>query len=130
MNGRYVVHVCSYAAAYAGNFIAALKALEQAVAFLGLRHLYIFPDSARQTVWAERLVVDGHAVRFMPPTSSVGSAILLESYLRGYDVALVHTHFNRFDVPAWLTLVLSAGRKHNHRWCGTHIQEVYLQDPH
>ncbi len=98
---------------YGGNFTAALAALAVACGPRGLRLVLAFPQSASQWPWCADLSARGHAVRFLPETRSLlRAARAIRRIARQEKAVVIHTHFTRFDVAAWLAARLTIGGRH------------------
>ena len=98
-----IVHAASYSAPYGGNFVASLKASAAACLDIGWRTMLVFPAEAAQRDWAAQLSADGFNVCFFPAKkSALNDARTLADLVSREDTSLIHTHFTRFDVPAYL----------------------------
>lgn len=100
-----VLQVCAFAAPNAGNFIASLTHLENALAAKGVQTIYAFSDGAADKPWC-REIQKRTRVYFLP---TARARILPETYrifrriYKENDVAIVHSHFELYDMPATLT---------------------------
>lgn len=100
-----VLQVCAFAAEYPGNFIATLTALGRTLEEKGIQTIYAFPRRAREKAWCQELC-NRTTVYFLPEANA---RILPETYrtfrqiYAKHDVAIVHSHFELYDMPATLT---------------------------
>lgn len=100
-----ILQVCTYAADYAGNFIASLELLEKKMGEKGYRTIYAFPKAAEDKLWC-REIQKRTRVYFLPQAKA---RILPKTYqifhriYRENEVAIVHTHFELYDIPATVT---------------------------
>jgi len=114
MKERCVLQVTNYSSNYAGNFIPLLVRLEKAMAKIGLRQVYVFPETARAHKWSAALEAGGHQVVYLPvaldvlwswrASVSVTAISALVALAEQENCAILHTHFNALDVAAWLAL--------------------------
>lgn len=100
-----VLQVCAYGAEYPGNFIASLEALEYALKENGIQTIYAFVEKARGKSWCEEICrrtkvyfLPEAKARILPRTYGTFRKIYAEN-----DIALVHTHFELYDIPATVT---------------------------
>ena len=100
-----VLQVCSYAADYPGNFIASMEAVENALLRDGIKTIYAFPALAAEKSWCKE-IQKRTDVFFLPQAKA---RILPETYqafreiYRQFDVGIVHSHFELYDIPATIT---------------------------
>lgn len=100
-----ILQVCTYAADYAGNFMASLELLEAKMNEKGYRTIYAFPEAAREKAWCQ-LIQKRTKVYFLPQAKA---RILPKTYrifrriYRENEVSIVHTHFELYDIPASVT---------------------------
>ncbi len=98
-----IVHAASFDSPYGGNFLASLKAASKACKTVGWRSMLAFPAEAAQRDWAAQLSADGFQVRFLPAKASVlDDARALAGFVSKEQASLIHTHFTRYDVAAYL----------------------------
>lgn len=109
-----IVHAASFAAPYGGNFIASLGALAGGGEEQGYSFVLALPAAAAQRDWCVRLVAEGHQVRFLPDDASLlRIAWALAGLAATSDAALIHSHFSRYDVAAWIARgLLRLRRRH------------------
>ena len=106
-----VLQVCAYGAAYAGNFIASLEALETSLSDRGIRTIYAFVGRAGDQQWCKK-IEQRTKVYYLPEAKA---RILPETYrifrriYRENDISIVHSHFELYDVPA--TVMAKPGTK-------------------
>ena len=62
---KMILQVCGYAAPYAGNFIATMRALSEANEKMGYQTIFAFPESAEKLEWCNELRND-YKVYFLP----------------------------------------------------------------
>jgi hypothetical protein len=96
-----VIHVAAYGAAYSGNFIASLRALQQPCSAMGLSLAFVFSDCAAGRPWLAELRRDGLSTYVLCGRDSLTSRTraLAEITVRE-RATLIHTHFGMYDVPA------------------------------
>lgn len=107
---KSVVHIADFSPVYSGNFIASLRAAAAECHARGLRVVWVFPDDVRDFEWFKQL-------QAMPQTASYTlsrqdglweSTRRIRSIVRAEDAAIVHTHFSRFDIAAWVAWLTCA----------------------
>ena len=102
---RSIVQVADYSPNYSGNFIASLRTAAEKYRTRGLKPVWVFPEEARRRTWLEELARDPQASVYILPRRRSGHiryAWELAEILRRENSAIVHTHFSRFDIAAWL----------------------------
>ena len=106
-----VLQVCAYGAAYAGNFIASLEALEAELAKRDIRTIYAFVGRAGEQEWCRRIeqrtkvyYLPEARARILPKTYEIFRQIYREN-----DISIVHSHFELYDIPA--TVMAKSGTK-------------------
>ena len=106
-----VLQVCAYGAAYAGNFIASLEALEQELEKRNIRTIYAFVGRAGEQEWCKRIeqrtkvyYLPEARARILPKTYDIFRQIYREN-----DISIVHSHFELYDIPA--TVMAKPGTK-------------------
>lgn len=118
-----VLQVCAYGAEYSGNFIASLEALEAALKEKGIDTVYAFVARAAQREWCQK-IAKRTRVYYLPEAKA---RILPQAYqvfrriYRENDIAIVHSHFELYDIPA--TVMAPKSVKvfwHLHDPLGTH----------
>ena len=106
-----VLQVCAYGAAYAGNFIASLEALETELNRRNIRTIYAFVGRAGEQAWCKE-IEQRTKVYYLPEAKA---RILPETYeifrkiYRENDISIVHSHFELYDIPA--TVMAKPGTK-------------------
>lgn len=107
-----VLQVCAYAAPYEGNFIKSLKMLERRLKENEIEMLYAFPESAREISWCKQLSKQAK-VYFLPLAKArikySTYAMLKKIYMENPDIAVVHSHFELYDIP--VVMMASKGVK-------------------
>jgi glycosyltransferase involved in cell wall biosynthesis len=100
-----VLQVCAYGAAYAGNFISSLEALEFELAKKGIRTIYAFVGRAGEQEWCKKIeqrtkvyYLPEAKARILPKTYKIFRQIYREN-----DVSIVHSHFELYDIPCTVT---------------------------
>lgn len=100
-----VLQVCAYGAAYAGNFISSLEALESELAKKGIRTIYAFVGRAGEQEWCKKIqqrtkvyFLPEAKARILPKTYQIFRQIYREN-----DVSIVHSHFELYDIPCTVT---------------------------
>ena len=93
MEGKNVLYICDYAAAYAGNFIASMTALAEKVQDNNQVY-FLLPAAASQYPWAQTLPVDKSHIIWCDFTfrSLFSECRKLSGHL-GRNDTVVHTHF-------------------------------------
>ena len=106
-----VLQVCAYGAAYAGNFIASLEALEKKLAEQNIRTIYAFVGRAGEQAWCKEIekrtkvyYLPEAKARILPKTYRIFRRIYAEN-----NISIVHSHFELYDIPA--TVTAKAGTK-------------------
>lgn len=100
-----VLQVCAFGAEHPGNFIASLEALESALERNGVKTIYAFVERAADKDWCLRICqrtkvyfLPEAKARILPKTYQLMRKIYAEN-----DVAIVHSHFELYDIPATVT---------------------------
>ena len=100
-----VLQVCAYGAAYGGNFIASLEALEAELAKRNIRTIYAFVGRAGEQDWCRQIekrtkvyYLPEARARILPKTYAIFRQIYREN-----DISIVHSHFELYDMPATVT---------------------------
>lgn len=102
MEGKNILYICDYAAAYSGNFIASLSALTESVQENN-RVYFLFPSEARKYAWTKNLPVpEDHIFWCEFSVRSLMTACRHLRKLLGNNNTLVHTHF----VGDWFLLAV------------------------
>lgn len=106
-----VLQVCAYGAAYGGNFIASLEALEMELAKRNIRTIYAFVGRAGEQDWCKRIeqrtkvyYLPEAKARILPKTYAIFRQIYREN-----DISIVHSHFELYDIP--VTVMAKTGTK-------------------
>lgn len=106
-----VLQVCAYGAAYSGNFIASLEALEEELAKKNIRTVYAFVGRAGEQEWCKEIekrtkvyYLPEAKARILPKTYGIFRRIYREN-----DISVVHSHFELYDIPA--TVMAKSGTK-------------------
>lgn len=101
-----ILQVCAYTGPYPGNFIKALVAIENKAQRKGYETIYAFPEKMKDVEWCKELAL-GHKIYYLPVAKA---RILPQTYYRIYkiykenpDIAIVHSHFELYDVPVAMT---------------------------
>lgn len=100
-----VLQVCAFAAPSAGNFIASLTHLENCLKEKGIDTIYAFCDGAEEKPWCKEIqqrtkvyFLPTAKARILPKTYQIFRKIYREN-----DVAIIHSHFELYDMPATVT---------------------------
>lgn len=101
-----VLHICNFSAAYKGNFIKSLLALENCLLTKGIRQVYLFPARARHTdalKWIKDLKEDGHII-YIQSDSFKENIKLFQKIKKDHHIETVFRHFSdsKTDVLTWL----------------------------
>ena len=106
-----VLQVYAYGAAYGGNFIASLEALESELNQRGIRTVYAFVGRAQEQEWCKKIekrtrvyFLPEAKARILPKTYAIFRKIYREN-----DISIVHSHFELYDIPA--TVMAKPGTK-------------------
>lgn len=126
MKNGLVLHCAVYAAPYAGNFVRSLCALEKSLLPLGMNTAFVFLAGAKQQSWWEDFVAKHHAY-CIESISENGKCKELAKIIKELDPAIIHTHFEGYDVPVAMA-VKSCHSKARIVW---HMHDVlaYHQNP-
>lgn len=105
--GKSIVHVADYAPNYSGNFIASLKLAAEQCRARGFRVVWVFPDDVRNFQWFQELARDADATAYTLSRKNgvFQNARRIAEIAMDENAAIVHTHFSRFDIAAWLAKV-------------------------
>lgn len=90
MSAHSVLFLCDYKSLYAGNFIASLIHLGDALEASGSLTVYVFPEAAKERDWLKRLS-ENRTVELIPNGSSVLSFV--RSLMKKYRTDILHAHF-------------------------------------
>lgn len=91
-----ILHICDYAAAYKGGFIASLEYLRKDLEKDGIGQVYLFPHRALSTKaaeWIEELRADGATV-YVQTESFFKNIQLLKKIVKEHNVTKIFRHFN------------------------------------
>jgi glycosyltransferase involved in cell wall biosynthesis len=109
---RTVIQIADFGAPYSGNFIASLLALEGVLKKAGLRQVLILSEKAKDKAWLAKLYNNNVSVHLLPKNASPFYLAKEISRIALIEKAIIlHTHFTRFDVPAWLAGILMRMKK-------------------
>ena len=95
-----ILQVCTYAAAYEGNFIKSLYALEKALGKKGHEVYYAFPNQAAEINWCRQLQ-KRTKVFFLPLRYSrvnPQATKVLKKVVNENDIDIIHSHFENYDI--------------------------------
>lgn len=93
MEGKNVLYICDYAAAYAGNFIASISALAEQVQKKNQVY-FLLPEPAKKFTWVNMLPVESsHIIWCDFSFKSLLSQCRQLSRQLGREKTVVHTHF-------------------------------------
>lgn len=125
-NNTIVLHCAAFAAPYAGNFIRSLCALEEKLLPHGMKMAYVFLPSAKLQSWWEDFS-SKHLVYCTESDSEVGKSKELSAIINELDPAIIHTHFEGYDVP----VAMAVKRSHSKAHIIWHMHDVlaYHQNP-
>ncbi len=112
---KSIVHIADYAPTYSGNFIASLKLAAEQCRTRGLRVVWVFPDDVRDYSWFKELAQDSDATAYTLSRKNglFENAKRIARIALDENAAIVHTHFSRFDVAAWLAKLMCMLRFRN-----------------
>lgn len=94
---KTVVFVAQYAAAYEGNFLKSLYALESKLKMSGCNVVYILPEKAKEMPWFSNACLN-HEILLVDNTPQKAT-IQLKRIFQEVQPNIVHTHFDGYDVP-------------------------------
>lgn len=124
MNRSTIMHLADFAAPYRGGFIASLNALNAALSDSGLAQLAVFPDRARARDWFE----DWQGPTLPDKGSPYKLARAIAALAASNNVKIIHTHYTRFDIPAYVARrLLGRGRKVEVIW---HVRSMPAETGH
>lgn len=104
-NARVLI-AAQYAAAYEGNFIASLKALQYVLmSEFNAICAFVFPESMRQQPWAERFISE-NKVYLTGNADTLISSVEADAIISEFMPDLIHTHFEGYD-----TALFNAARR-------------------
>jgi glycosyltransferase involved in cell wall biosynthesis len=126
-----IVQVADYSPNYSGNFIASLRTAAAEYRKHGLKPVWVFPEEARGRRWLEELAKDEGASVYILPRRRRGHlryAWKLAQIARRENSAILHTHFSRFDIAAWMAKMICAlaGRRVELVW---HLHSAFAFHP-
>ncbi len=126
MKKGLVLHCAVYAAPYAGNFIRSLCALEEKLSSLGMKMAYVFLPNAKLQPWWEDFA-SKHLVYCTESDSEAGKSKELVAIINELDPAIIHTHFEGYDVP----VAMAVKSCHSNAHIVWHMHDVlsYHQNP-
>lgn len=101
-----VLQVCAYAAPYEGNFIKSLITLSKEMNKNKIKTVFVFPENAENKEWVKNLKKE-YDVYFLPVSQArikYKTYFELKKIYKKYsDLAIIHTHFELYDIPVFLT---------------------------
>jgi glycosyltransferase involved in cell wall biosynthesis len=97
-----VLFLADYGGAYGGNFIATATLLKRVYKGSSENILLALPQRAQSKAWAETLSKDGIPINIIPEKGMISDFKSIFKILWKQRIQLVHTHFTRFDITAWL----------------------------
>jgi glycosyltransferase involved in cell wall biosynthesis len=126
-----IVQVADYSPNYSGNFVVSLRTAAAEYRTRGLKPVWVFPEEARGRTWLEELSKDDGASVYILPRLRTGHlryAFELARIARRENAAIVHTHFSRFDIAAWMAKMICAldGRSFELVW---HVHSAFGFNP-
>ncbi len=90
-----IVQICNYSAAYKGNFIQSLLALESRLSSNGVKQVYVFPAKANHTDaknWIEELRSDGRII-YIQSESFIENIRLFKKIKKEHNIKVAFRHF-------------------------------------
>lgn len=125
-NNKIVLHCAAFAAPYAGNFIRSLCALEEWLLPLGIKMAYVFLSNAKLQPWWEDFA-SKHLAYCTESNSDGGKSKELASIINELNPAIIHTHFEGYDV----SVAMAVRRSHSKAHIVWHMHDVlaYHQSP-
>lgn len=108
-----VLQVMNYAAAYPGNFIRSMMALERKLAEDGGRMIYVFPQRAKERQWVQEMKSNGFEIFFLSD-SIVVAAKELRELIHRFNADIIHSHFINYNlyIPIRLALIFNRDIAH------------------
>jgi glycosyltransferase involved in cell wall biosynthesis len=114
-----IVQVAGYSPNYSGNFIASLRSAATEYGKRGLKPVWVFPEEARGRTWVQALAKGGASVHILPRQGGhFRYAWRLAQIARSENAAIMHTHFSRFDIAAWMAKMICV-------LAGKHIEVIW-----
>ena len=102
-----VVFLCDYQAPYGGNFIASLRALEQALSARGVPAVYLLPKGAGARTWCGALADTGSTVEFFDDRQGApAQAGQIRAVCKKHGAGILHVHFGKYAASAAAALLL------------------------
>ena len=102
MSTHSVLFLCDYKSLYAGNFIASLTHLGDALEAFGSRAVYVFPEAAKERDWLTYLS-EHRTVELIPGGSSV--LPFVRSLMKKFGTDILHAHFGYMQEARLLALL-------------------------
>jgi glycosyltransferase involved in cell wall biosynthesis len=126
-----IVQVADYSPNYSGNFIVSLRTAAAEYRKRGFKPVWVFPQEARDRTWLEELGKEGESSVYILPRRHSGHiryAWELARIARRENAAILHTHFSRFDIAAWVAKIVCAltGRHFELVW---HVHSAFAPHP-
>jgi len=107
---KSVIHAAAFSPVYSGNFIASLRAAAAECRRLGIRPVWVFPEEAKARDWFSQFCAETEAACYVLPRRKghLKYAVELAHIARKENAAIIHTHFSRYDIAAWLAKAICA----------------------
>lgn len=108
-----ILQVMNYGAAYPGNLIRCVKALEERIAQDGGKIVYVFPKRAEKRSWVIDMKDKGENIVFLN-YGIFSAAKQLRKLIRQYDINIIHSHFMNYRtyLPIRLARAFNKGIPH------------------
>ena len=99
------MNIADFGAAYEGNFIRCVKALESALKQTGGEFIWVFPSRAKNQEWAKKMVSEGKPIYFLSG-SALPDAKLIRTLIKKHRINLIHSHFA--DIKTYLPIRIAS----------------------
>lgn len=124
-----VLHICAYAAPYAGNFIKSLLFLEKELKKKNCETIFCFPEKCKDLEWCSSLEFS-HTVYYVPlakaRTKLKTYSVIKRIFKENPDILVAHSHFELYDEP--LAIIAPKNVKvfwHVHDAIGNYLHGIY-----
>jgi len=111
--GFNVLQVMNYGAAYPGNFIRSMMALERRLSADGGQMIYVFPQRAKERAWVHEMKDSGHEIFFLS-NSIPAAARELRRLICRFNIDIIHSHFMNYSsyIPIRLARIFNKDIPH------------------
>ena len=105
-----ILQVSAYCGPTGGNYVASMQDLAQRMKKLGYTTIYALSESIKGTAWCRELQ-EKSTVYFLPVAHArlkKKTYSTLRKIYSNHDIAIIHSHFELYDIPVVLTAPKSA----------------------